>query len=85
MNINITFWHNHEAVFSTWVESFPNYQIGQEIYLSSSVTPIGEKKFSSAEHFRGKFEIESITHIIERTYSDDISDFFKVEVQLKQK
>lgn len=84
MNISVTFWLNGGEVFSTWTDSFPHYQKGEMIYLSSNVTPIGKEKFTSAENFRGRFLIEKITHSIERQYSDDISDLHRVEVQLKE-
>jgi hypothetical protein len=84
MNISVTFWLEDKCIFSSWAESFPMYQPGQSVYLSSNVTPIGKEKFPSAENFSGKFVIDNVVHSIDQSYTNDISDLFKVEVHLKQ-
>ena len=82
--ISVSFWFGEDCIFSVWTNTYPNYNKGDEIYLSRTITPIGQEKFKGVERLQEFFIVEKVVHSVEQTVSDDFLTLLKVEVHLKR-
>ena len=84
--IYVVFWTSDERdIFSVSLQSFPSYKVGDEIYLSASVTPHGRSHFPRAQGFNRAFIVERIVHSVRREYSNDITDYYQMDVYLRER
>ncbi len=84
---SVHFWKDgdQEMAISLSLNNPPSYQIGQSIYLETTVNPKGEKKYKFAKTSRLKgYKIVDVHHSVRLNYSDDIRHYLSCDVYLEE-
>ncbi len=83
MNSNfIVIYCNDYSIFEWFTEQVPVFRAGETLWLEMASYPAWQDKQPEVMKLT-EFKIISISHSILRTYTDDISTFYKMKVMVK--